>query len=148
MSGTPFKVGTSGTSVNAPGNTQTADQVMSTVAITGGHGLRQPFFDPNAFAPVTAGRFGSSGRNLPRGPGAFNLDGSVFRKFKRTESFVLEIRCEMFGVTNTPQFGNPGATPSSLTRNADGTIKALNSYTETTSATGERQARFAARITF
>jgi len=38
MSGTSFTVGTSGTSVNAPGNTQTADQVKSDVQILGGHG--------------------------------------------------------------------------------------------------------------
>ena len=57
-------------------------------------------------------------------------------------------RAEVFGATNTPQFGNPGATVSSLTRNADGSIKALNGYTEITSASGERQARFAAKITF
>ena len=86
MSGTPFTVGTSGTSVNSPGNTQTADQILSNVAILGGHGLGQPYFDPNAFGPVTAVRFGSSGRNLLRGPGVFNLDGSLFRKFKMTET--------------------------------------------------------------
>jgi hypothetical protein len=114
----------------------------------GGHGLGQPYFDPNAFGPVTAVRFGSSGRNLLRGPGVFNLNASVFRKFRMTERFALEVRAEMFGVTNTPQFGNPGATASSLTRNADGTIKALNGFTEITSASGERQARFAAKITF
>jgi hypothetical protein len=65
-----------------------------------------------------------------------------------TERFTLQFRAEMFGVTNTPQFSNPGATVSSLTRNADGTIKALNGYTEITGATGERQARFALRVTF
>ena len=67
MSGTPFTVGTSGTSVNSPGNTQTADQILSNVAILGGHGLGQPYFDPNAFGPVTTARFGSSGRNLSAG---------------------------------------------------------------------------------
>src|SRR5260370_25488094 len=50
-SGTPFTVGTSGTSLNSPGNTQTADQILSSVGILGGHGLRQPYFDPNTFAP-------------------------------------------------------------------------------------------------
>jgi hypothetical protein len=54
----------------------------------------------------------------------------------------------MFGVTNTPQFGNPGATVSSMTTNPDGSIKALNGYTEITSATGERQARFALKLSF
>jgi hypothetical protein len=147
-SGTPFTVGTSGTSVNAPGNTQTADQILSDVSILGGHGVGQPYFDPNAFGPVTAVRFGTSGRNLLRGPGVFNLDASLFRDFRMTERFKLQFRTKVFGATNTPQFNNPGATASSLTRNADGTIRALNGYTEITGATGERQFRFAAKITF
>ena len=40
-SGLPFSVTSSGTSVNAPGNTQTADQVLPAVNILGGHGERQ-----------------------------------------------------------------------------------------------------------
>ena len=134
--------------MNAPGNTQTADQLLPNVAILGGHGVGQPYFDPNAFAPVTAVRFGTTGRNLLRGPGVFNLDGSLFRNFRMTERFTLQIRAECFGVTNTPQFGNPGATASSLTRNADGTIRALNGFGEITSAVGERQFRFAAKFSF
>jgi len=147
-SGTPFNVTTSGSSVNAPGNTQTADQVLANAAILGGHGVGQPYFDPNAFAPVNDVRFGTSGRNVLRGPGVFNLDASLFRNFKMTERFTFQFRAEAFGVTNTPQFNNPGATASSLTRNADGSIRALNGYTEITGATGERQFRFAAKITF
>ncbi len=147
-SGTPFTIGTSGTSVNAPGNTQTADQILANVAILGGHGVGQPYFDPNAFAPVTNIRFGNSGRNIVRGPGLFNLDGSIFRTFKITERIGLQFRAEMFGVTNTPQFNNPGATASSLTRNADGSIRSLGGFTEITAAGGERNIRFAAKVTF
>lgn len=148
MSGTPFTVGSAGTSVNAPGNTQTADQVKPEVQILGGHGVGHSYFDPLAFAPVTEVRFGNSGRNILRGPGVFNLDGSIFRNFRMTERLGLQLRMEMFGVTNTPQFGNPGATASSVARNADGSIRALNGFTEITSAAGERVIRFAAKITF
>ena len=147
-SGTPFTVGTSGTSLNAPGNTQTADQVMSTVAILGGHGSAQPYFDPLAFAAVTDVRFGNTGRNILRGPGVFNLDSSIFREFKLTERFGLQLRAEVFGVTNTPQFSNPGATVSSATRNADGSIRTLGGYSEITGAVGERNLRFAAKFSF
>jgi hypothetical protein len=147
-SGTPFTVQTSGTSVNAPGNTQTADQVLPSVAILGGHGVGQPYFDPNAFAPVTAVRFGTAGRDTVRGPGVFNLDGSIFRTFRLTERFNLQFRAEMFGVTNTPQFGNPGATVSNAVRNPDGSIRTLSGYDEITSASGERQARFALKLFF
>jgi hypothetical protein len=147
-SGTPFTVGTAGTSLNAPGNTQTPDQVLTEVAILGGHGVGSPYFNPLAYAPITDPRFGSSGRNTLRGPGVFNMDASIFRDFRITERFKLQFRTEMFGVTNTPQFNNPGATVSSATRNADGSIRALNGYTEITGAAGERNIRFAAKLTF
>ena len=147
-SGVPFTVTAAGTSLNAPGSTQTADQILATVNLPGGHGVGQPYFDPNAFAAITTARFGTSGRNLLRGPGVFNLDASVFRKFTITERVSLQFRAEMFGVTNTPQFGNPGTNVSNMTRNADGSIRALNGYGEITSAVGERQARFALRLSF
>ncbi len=148
MSGTPFTVTSSGSSVNSQGNTQTADQVKGNVEILGGHGVGQPYFDPLAFKAVTDVRFGTSGRNILRGPGLFNLDSSLFRNFKMTERFGLQVRMEMFGVTNTPQFNNPGTAVSNMTFNPDGSIKALNGYTEITGASGERQIRFAAKITF
>jgi hypothetical protein len=148
MSGTPFTVVTSGTSVNAPGNTQTADQVKSEAQILGGHGVGSPYFDPLAFRAVTDVRFGNVGRNSVRGPGVFNLDASVFREFRIKERAGFEVRMEMFGVTNTPQFANPGATASNMTLNASGGVQALNGFGEITSATGERQIRFAAKFTF
>jgi hypothetical protein len=148
MSGTPFTVGTSGSSVNTQGNTQTADQVKTNVAILGGHGVGQSYFDPLAFKAVTDVRFGTSGRNILRGPGVFNIDASLFRNFKMTERFGFQVRAEMFGVTNTPAFGNPGATVSNASFNADGSVRALNGYTEITGASGERQIRFAAKFTF
>ncbi|BDC48051.1 hypothetical protein F183_A03670 [Bryobacterales bacterium F-183] len=148
MSGTPFTIGTAGNSVDSPGNTQTADQVVSQVRIIGGHGRNESYFDPNAFAPVTAVRFGNTGRNILRGPGFFNLDASVFRTFKIVEKVSLQFRAEMFGATNTPQFSNPGTTVSAASRNPDGTVSVLNGYTEILGAGGERQARFALKVIF
>src|SRR6266536_2006801 len=48
MSGTPFTAGSSSASVNAPGNTQTADQIVRDVKVVGGHGPNAPYFDPAA----------------------------------------------------------------------------------------------------
>jgi len=149
ISGTPFTVTSAGTSLNAPGNTQTADQVKSEVKILGGIGRGAPYFDPTAFAPVTAVRYGTVGRNTMRGPGVFNLDASLFRKFKITERWTLQFRSEVFNLTNTPAFNNPGANASSPTRNADGSIINLNGFSEITSAAGtERQFRFALKLSF
>ncbi len=148
LSGTPFTVGTAGTSLNAPGNTQTADQVLADVQKLKGVGPGKSWFDPNAFAPVTAVRYGNTGRNILRGPGSWQLDASVFRNFQVTEKVRLQFRAESFGITNTPRFANPGATASNLTRNADGSVRALNGYTEVLSSSGEREIRFALKMFF
>jgi len=147
-SGTPFTVMSSGTSLNAPGATQTADQILPNVEILGQIGPNASYFNPVAFAPVTAVRFGTSGRDILRGPGVFNLDASVFRTFKVRERINLQFRAESFGLTNTPQFANPGSTVSSATFNSDGSVKALNGYTVISSSVGERQMRFALKLIF
>ncbi|MDR3675771.1 MAG: carboxypeptidase regulatory-like domain-containing protein [Acidobacteriota bacterium] len=149
-SGTPFSVASSGTSLNAPGNTQTADQVKPQVAILGGHGPNAPYFDPNAFAPVsgvTGVRFGTTGRNILRGPGMFNLNASLVRDFKLTERLKLQFRSEAYSLTNTPQFGNPGATVSSATF-TNGVVSNYNGYDIISSAGGNRQLRFALKLVF
>jgi hypothetical protein len=149
-SGTPFTVGSAGTSLNAAGATQTADQVKPEVQILGGIGRGASYFDPYAFAPVTAVRFGNTGRNILRGPGLTNLDASIFRDFSITERFKLQFRAEAFNLSNTPAFNNPGATVSSATRNAvTGEITNLGGFTEVTGAQAtERQFRFALKLMF
>ena len=92
--------------------------------------------------------FGNSGRDILRGPGVFNVNASLFRNFRLTEKFQLQFRAEAFNLTNTPQFGQPGATVTSATFNADGSVKSLNGYTQITSASNERQLRFALKVSF
>ena len=64
---------------------QTADQVKSDVVKLGGIGASSPYYDPTAFASVTQVRYGTSGRNILRGPGLVNLDGAIFRNFRLRE---------------------------------------------------------------
>lgn len=118
------------------------------MAILGGVGRGNSYFDPNAFATVTAVRFGNTGRNILRGPGLRNLDASIFRDFPITERWKLQFRAESFNVSNTPAFNPPGAAVSSATRVA-GVITNLGGYTEITSAQNtERQFRFALKLMF
>ena len=148
-SGNPFTVTAAGTSLNAPGNTQTADQVKPEVKILGGAGPGQAFFDPLAYVPVTAVRFGNSGLNSLRGPGVVNLDLGLFREFSVTERVKIQFRAEAFNASNTPHFNNPGTNVSNLQRNADGSVANLRGFSEITSAQDdERNLRFGLRISF
>jgi hypothetical protein len=135
--GRPFTVSASGASLNMPGNSQTADQVKPIVERLGAI-FDTPFYDPAAFRPVTEVRFGTSGRNILRGPGVVNLDMSLFREFRLAERWRLELRTEAFNLTNTPHFSNPAANAS---------VPA--SFMRITSATrDERQFRFGVRLSF
>lgn len=155
MSGNPFSVGSSVTSLDMPGSSQVADLVKPEVKILGGVGRGQSFFDPFAFAPVTQARFGTAGANLLRGPGIVNTNVGLGRVFTLSERFSLQFRMEAFNFTNTPHFAAPGATVSSMVLNPDGTIRSLNGYTEITGVTNtgrdgidERMFRMGLRLSF
>jgi hypothetical protein len=96
-----------------PHNQQTPDQVKENVEIFGQVGDAGTWFDTSAFARVTQVRFGNVGRNTMRGPGHRNLDLSLFRTFKLTESVNLQFRAEGFNMTNTPHFSNPNGNVNS-----------------------------------
>jgi hypothetical protein len=144
-SGTPFNVTASGTSLNAPGNTQRADQVTEDVEILGGIGRGNSYFDPFAFKPVTEARFGTAPFGAVRGPGYANWDLGIFRDFTLHKT-ILQFRFEAFNALNTAHFNNPGGNVSSMQLNPDGSIRSLGGYTEVTGAFGERQLRVGMRL--
>jgi hypothetical protein len=109
MTGTPFEVRYSASGLNAPNNTQTADQIAP-VEILHGINTGNPWLSTSSFAAPPAGRFGSVGRDFMSGPGLFGLNASLFKTIAIKEWGKLELRCESFSLTNTPQFSNPGNT--------------------------------------
>jgi hypothetical protein len=122
LSGLPFTLTDSGagaSALNAPGNTQTVNQVGAVQIINGAPPVTASkcttanmqtcfYFNPNAFARVTTpATFGNVGRNTLRGPGYVNLDSSLYRNFKLTERFTFQFQANAFSITNTPHFANP-----------------------------------------
>lgn len=162
FSGTPFTVTASGTSLNAPGSSQRADQVKSEVKKLGGFGRGTPYYDPTAFMPVTDPRFGTAAFNSLASPGTVNLDMGLFREFRLTERFKLQFRVEGFNFTNTPHLNAPGGNASAPSRDAAGNILTdanglprLNGFMEITSTRqygregiDERLFRFGLRLSF
>jgi hypothetical protein len=111
--GRPFTLTASDATLNMPGNLQTPDQIKAEVSKVGKVGDDGTWFDVSAFARPTGARFGTVGRNTMRGPGVVNLDLSLFRTFKLTERFDLQVRAESFNISNTPHFSNPTASINS-----------------------------------
>jgi hypothetical protein len=54
--------------------------------------------------------FGNTGRNILRSPNFSNLDFSIMKQFRFSESHHLEYRAEVFNTFNTANFGYPSAT--------------------------------------
>lgn len=67
------------------------------------------WFNTNAFIPNAIGQFGTTGRNIMRGPGSANTDFGLFKSFPLWgEQRRLELRFEFFNLFNKANFGNPG----------------------------------------
>lgn len=62
------------------------------------------WFDTTAFAQPGSGRFGTSGRNILRGPNVNNLDLSLFKNLDFAKGMKLQFRLESFNVLNHTQF--------------------------------------------
>lgn len=139
--GIPFTVTAPGTSLNAPNNTQTADQV-GPVQFLGGVGPGTNYYSPSAFAPVTQVRFGTSGRNILRNPGVWNTGLTISRIFPIKETMQLQFRTEFYNLPNTSHFYGPGGTTSNPTTDdvtSGDFLRIIGAY-------GERNIRFALRL--
>jgi hypothetical protein len=92
-----------------------ANTVSGQGLYTGPHNFTQ-WLNPTAFAQPPAATavgqsdyspLGTSGIQQARGPHFTNLDSSILKNFKFTESAYLQFRAEVFNTTNTPPFVQP-----------------------------------------
>jgi hypothetical protein len=65
------------------------------------------WFDTSLFSAAPQCTLGTSSRNPVRGPGYRNLDLALIRRVRLGTSRSLELRAEVFNVTNTPPLGAP-----------------------------------------
>jgi len=96
------------------------------------------------------------GRNVVQGPGFWNFDMGIIKKFSITERVKLDFRTEFFNLFNHPNFENPrNATVGSPTLTSGlfgqtGMVTAAVPSSSTIIATGEpnRVIQFALRVSF
>jgi len=105
------------------------------------------WFDLSCFAAPadTTGTFGTSGRNILRGPGQFNIDASLIKN-TRIGRLDTEIRVEAFNVLNHPQFAQPNG---NINAGTAGQITAmLSSASCALCGTTERQVQLGVKLRF
>lgn len=125
VTGAPFIVTANANTINTSGQTQTANLVGS-YKVTHGVGSSTTWFDPTAFAqpagctgyaaatpttvtcPFVPGvTVGNLGRNTFHGPGTIQDNVSLFKTFTFFERTSLDVRADVFQLSNSPQFANP-----------------------------------------
>jgi hypothetical protein len=67
----------------------------------------------SAFASPATGTLGNQGINTLRGPGYFDVDFALSRRFIVREKHTVEFRFEAFNIANHPNFVNPTAATNS-----------------------------------
>jgi hypothetical protein len=137
MTGLPLVFSGGGT-LNAPGNQQVPN-FNGTFHIL--HSVGTPWFTASAFSKGPDNALGTAPRIAFSGPGLFDLDASLFRRFPIKERVGLEFRAEAFSVTNTPQFSNP-------VTNFNSSSFGLVTSTRTAPFGGNRWVQLGAKLTF
>jgi hypothetical protein len=109
-SGTPF---TPSLSVNPAQSGHARPDRIADGNLPSGERSADQWFDPSAFVAAVPFNFGTAGRNILIGPGLFNTDFGLFKRFRvdaRGRSREIQIRLEAFNVFNQPHYAQPNAT--------------------------------------
>jgi hypothetical protein len=150
QSGLPFNVGYNDAGADrdtGPGR----PNLIGDPQVGSGDGITTPYFNVtpigtagSAFGRPARGTFGNLSRNALTGPGFWNVDASLFKRFQVRSRFDMELRVEAQNVFNHVNLGNPDATigvPGNLNPNA-GFINSLAPNAV------PRNLQFAVRMTF
>ena len=87
------------------------------------------WFNPAAFSAPANGTWGNLGRYIANGPGAFEIDSSLQKRFRLTERLALNFRAAAFNLLNHPEYKNPGASIGSVSGSGSNlTIKPSASF--------------------
>jgi hypothetical protein len=109
-SGTDFEVTLPIDNANA-GTTQRPNAVPGCqVKPSGFHQNLYGWYNTACFGMPAPYTFGNLSRNSLRGPDSRNLDFSLFKDFKLTESKTLQFRSEFFNIFNQVNLGTPNTT--------------------------------------
>jgi hypothetical protein len=73
------------------------------------------WFNPAAFSAPANGTWGNLGRYIANGPGAFEIDSSLQKRFRINERLAINFRAAAFNLLNHPELRNPSSSVGSVT---------------------------------
>jgi len=142
QSGTPLTITGNGTLLNTPGNTAFAN-LNGEHKVLGGLGPGKLYFDPTVYSLPLAAQQGNLRRNSgPEGPGFWQLDLALFKRFLIDTKRYAEFRIDAFNAPDATRWGNPNTGFSTATGNTFGQIQGLAGQTS------QRVIRFGGRFAF
>jgi len=104
-----------------------------------------------AFAVPANGTWGNLGRNAVRGPGHWQIDPALSKRFSVTERIGATFRVEAFNVLNHAQYGKPATTwaPAAAVPNPNNYGVITTSYNSGTAGSGTaRDLQFGLKVDF
>jgi hypothetical protein len=136
-SGTPIGFTANAATLRAPGNTQRPN-LTGEPKVLGNIGPGQLYFDTSVFSQPADNTWGTMTRNDSiNGPGFWNVDASLVKRFKVNGRIAAELRADAFNAFNHPRFANPNGALGSAT------------FGQVTGTDGpSRLVRFGARVSF
>jgi hypothetical protein len=73
------------------------------------------WFNPAAFLAPANGTWGNLGRYIANGPGAYEIDSSLQKRFHLSERVAINFRAAAFNLLNHPEYKAPSGTVGSVT---------------------------------
>ena len=88
------------------------------------------WFNPAAFALPANGTWGNLGRYIANGPGMYEIDSSLQKRFQITERLALNFRAAAYNLLNHPIFKTPSSSIGALTGNPPAVSGSFGRITE------------------
>lgn len=104
-----------------------------------------------AFTVPANGTWGNLGRNAARGPGHWQIDPALSKRFAMTERVGATFRAEAFNIFNRAQYGKPATTwaPATTVPNPNNYGVITSAYnTNTAGSGGPRDLQFSLKVDF
>jgi hypothetical protein len=107
ISGAPLTPTDGGTDISQTGQGNDRPNVVGGTPLYPSNQTLGAWFNVGAFAKQPTGTYGNAGRDVIIGPGSWNIDMALDRRFMLKENLGFELRGDFFNIINHGNWSNP-----------------------------------------